>query len=236
MINKCLKYFYIKQHTLISIEGNIGSGKSTLLKLMQQKYPQMHYLPEPVNEWQQINGNPKLNLLGSFYQDPHRWAYTMQNYAFYSRLKHWKTVMANLNESIILSERSIQADKEIFAKNGYINGLMNEMEFAIYEQFYNWLVQEVFGKQIAKQLIVYLQVNPNVCLQRMLKRSRNEEKNSISKDYLVQIHQRHEEWLINTQNQNQKVLILNGDKEFEGDLKQQQIMFEQINQFFSGLV
>lgn len=39
MFNSCLKYFYIKQYTLISIEGNIGSGKSTLLKLMQHKYP-----------------------------------------------------------------------------------------------------------------------------------------------------------------------------------------------------
>ncbi|CAD8118891.1 unnamed protein product [Paramecium sonneborni] len=236
MLNQCLKYFYNKQYTLISIEGNIGSGKSTLLKLLQHNYPQLHYLPEPVKEWQQINGNPKHNILESFYKDPNRWAYTMQNYAFYSRLKHWKQVMTNLDKSIILSERSIQADKEIFAINGYQNGLMNQMEFAIYEQFYNWLLEEVFGKLISKQLIIYLQVKPNICLERMLKRSRNEERNSISYEYLLQIHQRHEEWLLGSQNKNQEILVLNGDKEFEGDSEQQQIMFDQINQFFSGLI
>lgn len=61
-----------RTYTLISIEGNIGSGKSTLLRLMKEKYPdvsvwcylKLRFIPEPVNEWQSINGDPQLNLLG----------------------------------------------------------------------------------------------------------------------------------------------------------------------------
>ena len=40
---------------------------------------------------------------------------------------------------MILSERSIQADKNIFAMNGLKNGLINELEYALYNNFYDWL-------------------------------------------------------------------------------------------------
>lgn len=64
----------------------------------------------------------------------------MQVYAFYSRLMHWKTVLDEEEREefnhIILSERSIQADKEIFAVNGHNAGLMNDLEFALYNNFY----------------------------------------------------------------------------------------------------
>ncbi|CAD8182089.1 unnamed protein product [Paramecium pentaurelia] len=228
------------QYTLISIEGNIGSGKSTLLKLIQQKYPDLRFIPEPVNEWQCINGDPSMNLLGSFYEDPTRWAYTMQVYAFYSRLKHWKEVLSDpINpeeKHLILSERSIEADKEIFAVNGHKNGLINNLEFALYEKFYDWLCEEVFGKKIQKQMIIYLQVDPEVCHLRMQKRARDEEKNTISKEYLTQIHNRHEEWLLRETHKNTSILVLNGDKEFESDLNQQQKMFNSIDNFLKGLL
>ncbi|CAD8079311.1 unnamed protein product [Paramecium primaurelia] len=228
------------QYTLISIEGNIGSGKSTLLKLIQQKYPDLRFIPEPVNEWQCINGDPSMNLLGSFYEDPTRWAYTMQVYAFYSRLKHWKEVLSDpINpeeKHLILSERSIEADKEIFAVNGHKNGLINNLEFALYEKFYDWLCEEVFGKKIQKQMIIYLQVDPEVCHLRMQKRARDEEKNTISKEYLTQIHNRHEEWLLRETHKNTSILVLNGDKEFESDPNQQQKMFNSIDNFLKGLL
>jgi hypothetical protein len=36
------------------------------------------------------------------------------------------------DSKMILSERSIAADKQIFAVNGYKDGLINELEFALY--------------------------------------------------------------------------------------------------------
>lgn len=67
------------------------------------------------------------------------------------------TDLNNPEEShLILSERSIEADKEIFAVNGHKNGLINKLEYALYEKFYDWLCEEVFGKRIKKQMIIYL--------------------------------------------------------------------------------
>ncbi|KAM3127022.1 hypothetical protein pb186bvf_020866 [Paramecium bursaria] len=220
------------KYSLISIEGNIGSGKSTLLRLLKQRYPDLRYVPEPVNEWQSIGGDPQLNLLAQFYSDPTRWAYTMQIYAFYSRLKHWKEELKSQNpeESVrILSERSIQADKEIFATNGFKNGLITKLEFAVYEQFYEWLVKEIFYEAVKEQYIIYLRVNPLICNDRIQKRGRDEEKTTIKLDYLEQIHQRHEEWLLG--NPKAKVLILDGDMEFESNQDRQEFLFEQINEF-----
>jgi deoxyguanosine kinase len=103
-----------------------------------------------------------MNLLKKFYENPQRWAYTMQVYAFYSRLKHWKNVLEmypyNVNyfrlnpeeSEIILSERSIEADKQIFAINGYEHHLMDSIEFAVYEQFYNWISIALFFNLISK--------------------------------------------------------------------------------------
>lgn len=61
---------------IISVEGNIGSGKSTLLRLIKDKVAETQVVREPVNNWQAIGDNPKLNLLDAFYTNPHRWGYT----------------------------------------------------------------------------------------------------------------------------------------------------------------
>jgi hypothetical protein len=42
-------------------------------------------VPEPVDKWQNV-GNGKVNLLGEFYKDPNRFAYTFQNYVFLTRM------------------------------------------------------------------------------------------------------------------------------------------------------
>jgi deoxyguanosine kinase len=39
----------------------------------------------------------------------------------------------------IIAERSIQSDKQIFALNGYKQQLFNELEFALYNNYYDWL-------------------------------------------------------------------------------------------------
>lgn len=60
--------------------------------------------------------------------------------------------------------------------NGHKNGLINNLEYALYEKFYDWLVEEVFGQRIKQQLIIYLQVDPEICFERIQKRARDEEK------------------------------------------------------------
>lgn len=73
----------------ISIEGNIGSGKSTILKIIRQHFPELTILDEPLVEWQNVGEKGDVNLLGLYYQNPQRWGFTFQIYAFMSRLNKW---------------------------------------------------------------------------------------------------------------------------------------------------
>lgn len=77
------------QPRFISIEGNIGSGKSTILKIIRECFPQLVILDEPLAEWQKVGESGNINLLGLYYDQPERWGFTFQIYAFMSRLNKW---------------------------------------------------------------------------------------------------------------------------------------------------
>ena len=51
-------------------------------KLMCEGHVQV--VPEPVAEWQAVNGSTH-NILDAFYNAPERYAYTFQNYVFLTR-------------------------------------------------------------------------------------------------------------------------------------------------------
>ena len=66
------------------VEGNIGAGKSTFLSLAQQYMQDVSIALEPLQNWQQeVAGS---SLLQQFYQEPERWAYTLETYAMACRV------------------------------------------------------------------------------------------------------------------------------------------------------
>lgn len=99
----------------ISIEGNIGSGKSTILKIIRENFPELKILDEPLTEWQNVGEKKDINLLGLYYQDPNRWGFTFQIYAFMSRLTKWSEYSKMTGNGIRMSERSLLSDRYIFA-------------------------------------------------------------------------------------------------------------------------
>ena len=114
----------------ISLEGNIGAGKSTLLRLLGERG--MKVVEEPVNRWQDA-GSGSANLLQMFYDDPNRWAFTFQTFAFLSRAQ---TAVATMrtppgrgrdSEGAFVLERSLLSDKWCFALNCRLTGLFNEV-------------------------------------------------------------------------------------------------------------
>lgn len=220
----------LPSHKIISIEGNIGSGKSTLLKLINKKFENLETIKEPVCQWQQIGGNPNLNLLEYFYSDPKRWAYTFQSYAYYSRLKQWSEL--KINSDVAISERSVLSDRHIFAENGYRSQIIQEIEWELYKEYFNWLTEKFNANKISG--VIYLCTDPEVCSQRINKRGRSEEKDTIQLDYLKQLHSRHEDWLRKSkENLSYPVLILDGNKDFdkEGDIQEDYI--NQIRDFIN---
>lgn len=176
---------------IIYLEGSIGCGKSTLLsiiqKLVDNKY--IEIIQEPVNEWKNLVDENNKNLLQYFYEDPKRWSLTFQINAFFSRINKLQQLQPN---KIYIVERSVYSDKNCFAINCYQNGLINQLEWNIYNNWYQWLITK---SNIQPHGFIYLQCQPNICYQRIMNRNRTEE-STITLDYLQQLHNLHNDWLL----------------------------------------
>lgn len=200
------------------LEGSIGSGKSTLLSILQEAFNKQYVevIQEPVEEWKQLMDDNNNNILSYFYQDPKRWSLSFQLNAFISRVNK----LENLDQDkIYIVERSIFSDKNCFATNCYQTGLMNQLEWKIYNQWFDWLITKSNTKPSG---YIYLKCHTNTCLDRIAIRNRNEE-NGIPEDYLTQLNDLHDNWLSNT---SYPTLVLDNNYNFN---QQPEIINKHIN-------
>ena len=168
----------------ISVIGNIGSGKSTFLRRLNDcGFPTT---PEPVRDWK---------FLSKFYEDSKRWAFALQ-------IEVMNSFMST--ESTGFAERSAWESYEIFCKNAYNNGHLDEDEF------------ELLGK-IAKcvndkpKLMIYLQTTPSTCYTRMQKRNRPCEK-AVTIEYINKLHDLYEKCVSDIKKSDDTTVItLNGE-------------------------
>ena len=121
------------------LEGNIGAGKSTFLQLIKKHVPEIDVALEPLHNWQKnVYGQ---SLLANFYQDTQRWAYSIETFAMICRVKEHIQDQANLNPHRII-ERSIYSGHYCFALNGYKHGFMNDIEWDLSNQWFNFFITE----------------------------------------------------------------------------------------------
>lgn len=197
---------------IYSIEGNIGAGKTTLIEKLENnpefledllqnklfingnnttndKKPKICLLREPVDIWSTVKDADGLTILENFYKDPKKWSFTFQVMAFTTRLSEMRrTIKENADCDILICERSLEADKHIFAKMLYDDGLIDPMSYQIYLKMYN-----EFSEEFAMDGTLYLNVSPEVCFERIAKRGREGESN-ISLEYLEKCNKYHMEW------------------------------------------
>jgi deoxyadenosine/deoxycytidine kinase len=209
-----------KQRTII-VEGNIGSGKSTFLKIIKEQL-NLHVVYEPLHKWKNVGGGGE-NILEKFYVDTKRWAYTFQTYAFVTRVLEQEEHARKYPSPLHIVERSVFSDRYCFAKNGFELGVMSLLEWQLYQEWFSWLVTQYVPRPDG---FIYLRTEPTTCYERIAKRARYEEV-SVTLDYLQQLHEKHEDWLIAKNSidpilQDVPVLVLPCDEEFELDLEQQQ--------------
>lgn len=178
---------------IISIEGNIGTGKSTLLDILQNKYKNIVFAKEPVDQWLKLKNNNDENILQMFYKDNKRWSFTFQMNAFISRIKLLENIIKKNPNKLILTERTIHTDRNCFASELNDQNNIDALEWQIYNEYYNWLYNKI---DINPCAIIYLQVEPKISYERIQKRSRSEEC-SVELEYLEKIHAKHENWINN---------------------------------------
>tara|TARA_B110000037_G_scaffold198219_1_gene236955 strand:+ start:4710 stop:5423 length:714 start_codon:yes stop_codon:yes gene_type:complete len=199
-------------HYIFTIEGNIGSGKSTLVKKLKKSFDNIDdikiiFLQEPVSVWENIKDKNGKNIIEKYYENQKKYAFSFQMMAYISRIHQIKEVLKTNKNVIIISERSIFTDKEIFAKMLYDDNKIEEIEYNIYLKWF-----DEFVKDIPISGIIYVKTNPEICEKRVIKRNRKGE--IIPLFYLQNCHTYHENWL---NNEHTPILTLNGNQEFIND-------------------
>jgi deoxyadenosine/deoxycytidine kinase len=178
---------------IFSIEGNIGSGKSTLIDLFKNKSDNdnYYYLEEPVSLWNEVKDSQGVTILEKYYRDPKKYAFAFQMMAYITRVSSIKNKINSLPpDSIILTERSIYTDREIFAKMLYDSGNIEDIEYSIYLKWFDEF------KTINLDGIIYIQTSPELCSKRVEQRNRKGE--TIALEYLKNCHNYHESWINNS--------------------------------------
>ena len=234
-----ITYFYLAKKNkpiIISVDGNIGSGKSTLLNILKvelQDNKNIVFLQEPVSEWLNISDG-KTNILNEFYNDKNRWSYTFQNLAFITRIKllsdavYKNTTNIFQKRKVIITERSTETDKHIFAKMLYDDKNITELEYKIYNYWYEHLV-----KNFIINNIIYLRTTPLDAYNRIKKRSRDEE-SEIPIDYIQNVHNYHDNWLVGSNN-NCNICYLDGKDDFINNEKHKRKIVKSITVFINSL-
>lgn len=190
---------------LFSIEGNIGSGKSTLIKMLKENKDNKNiiFMEEPVSKWIEIQDTDGHNMIEKFYNNKKRYAFSFQIMAFISRLSMIKQCIKKNPNATIICERSINTDRNVFAKMLYDDGDIEDVEYQIY---LNWF--DEFINDIPNTGIIYVKTSPKISHERVIKRKRKGE--DIPLIYLERCHLYHETWINTT---DVPVLKLFGDED-----------------------
>lgn len=197
---------------IFSIEGNIGAGKTTFIENLQKfcednERFDIVFLREPVDIWDEVRDPVDgETILKKFYKNPGKYAFPFQVMAFISRLSLLEdTIKQNPNCSVIICERSLCADSNIFAKMLYDDELIDNVCFQIYSKIY-----KEFSGRFVMDGIIYMDASPEKCFQRITKRGRDGE-GEITMEYLIKCKKYHDEWLLSN-NGKTNVLHLNVDE------------------------
>ena len=203
---------------VFSVEGNIGSGKSTLIKHLKQNLKSISglnivYLEEPVDIWQTIKNKQGDNIIKCYYQDQKKYAFQFQMMAYITRITQLRKAIDRYKNCIIITERSILTDKNVFAKMLHENNTLDEISHQIYLKWFNEL-----STNLKINSSIYIKTSPETSLTRVLKRNRPGE--TLTLDYLKICHDNHEKWL----QKDIYCLLLNGEKEYKENIPEEWLM------------
>ena len=200
---------------ILSIDGNIGSGKSTLVTKLRERLKDnadVVFVDEPVKEWEDIKDATGSNMIEKFYGNVKKYAFAFQMMAYISRLAKLKEVYRKAVEdgtTLIISERSVETDRMVFAQMLHDDGNIEDVEFEIYNKWF-----EHFIKDLKVNCYVYISADPSTCDERIRRRSRAGE--VIPREYLARCQMYHEKWLYD-QDIDSLVITLDGSRDIHAE-------------------
>jgi len=167
------KYFFC-------IAGNIGSGKSSLTQKLSEEFGWKSY-------YESVDDNP---YLPDFYADMKRWAFHLQIYFLSNRFQTHKEIVES--EESVIQDRSIYEDVEIFARNLFEIGKMDDRDYQNYRSLFYTMIDYLKPPD----LMIYLQCPIDTLVRQISRRGRSYEQ-SIPREYLEQLNRHYERWMEN---------------------------------------
>ncbi len=158
----------------IGISGIIGAGKTTLATALAEHLGlDVYYEPVQDNEY-----------LADFYKDMAKYSFSMQIYLLNRRFYQHQQIIWQGKGGV--QDRTIYEDT-VFAKMLMEAGLMDKRDYETYIS----LFRNMSNFMCKPNLIIYLDVEPEISYQRIQQRGRSIE-SSISVDYLRDLYKAYE--------------------------------------------
>jgi len=183
---------------ILYLEGNVGVGKSTFLIFLKQHF-NILIMNEPHDQWQNVEGN---NLLELFFLNQKRWAYTLQSYVLLTRSDQLLFTKPDSHNQLSIIERSIYSGKYCFAQTAKELGWMNDLEWSLFNNL--WSREIIRIQHRIPSGFIYLKAPADICLKRIKKRDRIEEK-TITLEYLQHLEQKYDQWFLHKQGIDQHI-------------------------------
>ena len=169
----------MKATTYIAIAGTIGAGKSTLVDFLCK-----HFGLQPFFEPNQQNP-----YLVDFYSDMKRWGFHSQVFFLAHKFRLHQQLEAERERRIVVQDRTIYEDAEVFAAHLYAQGKLSERDWQTYQDLY----RAILGRLAPPDLLVFLRASDKTTRQRIKLRGRPEEQ-AIAPSYLRELNRLYEEW------------------------------------------
>ena len=170
----------------VVIDGLIFAGKTTAIsnlktRLLSSNDTTFNFFEEPVDSWMNEG------WLDKYYSNISKFASSFQIRIIMSHIQQ-KNEIEEINRGqeskniVNISERGAITTLNVFSKMLVKDGVLDEIEFKLHEQMI-----EMF-KYKKPDILIYLNIDPEIALRRNLKRMRNGESN-ITIEYLRKLNQ-----------------------------------------------
>jgi len=188
----------------VVIDGLIFAGKTTAIsnlktRLSSSSDTTFNFFEEPVESWM------KEGWLEKYYSNISKFASSFQIRIILSHIQQKNEIeKINVDQKstniVNICERSAITTLNVFSKMLVADGVLDEIEFKLHEQMI-----EMFNYK-KPDVLIYLNIDPEIAIQRNLKRMRNGESN-IQIEYLRKLNQA---YLNELENLAKNIIVIDG--------------------------
>ena len=162
----------------IAVAGNMGVGKTSMVEFLCSEYS-LNPVYEP------YTGNPYLD---DFYKDMRSWGFHSQLYFLTHKFR--LHMQLNDNPGIVVQDRTIYEDAEIFATNLHRSRKIVKRDYETYMELYKTMRTALQPPD----LMIYLRCSVRAIRRRIKRRGRPSEQ-KIPARYIRNLNNLYEEWI-----------------------------------------